>query len=413
MHTRRGLWSHANFRRLWLARTISGLGSEISYLALPLLAAGTLGATPTQMSILTAAGTAPLLVFGLVAGVWVDRLRRRPLMIVADVLRALLLGSIPLMAAFGVVRLEQLYVVAFASGTLGLLFGLADNALLPALVRRDELVEGNAKLAMSVALTEGAGPGIASILIQALTAPLAIVVDVCSFVTSGFLLWRIKAQETPERQETGTNIWRELRAGLGFLWRQPILRATTAIGAVLQLTGGVSDALLVLFITRTLELPPTVIGAFFGVGAFTAFMSSLTAERITRRLGIGPTVGVGALLISAGWLVMYSAMRPAPVAIAIILGSGLVSSFGNTLFNIAVASLQQAITPEHILGRTGAANVFITGGVLPLGALIGGALAAVFGIRPTLLIAGIIRVPFIIAIVWGWLWHIKVPPQAN
>lgn len=235
-----GLWRHADFLRFWAAQTISLFGSEITYLALPLLAALTLGASPAEMGILTAAGTLPYLAFGLVAGVWVDRLRRRSLMVAADVGRGLLLLSVPLAAWLGLLRVELLYAVAFFAGTLSLLFAAADSAYLPSLVRRDQLVEANGKLALSTALTEGAGPGLASLLVQALTAPVAILLDALSFGMSAALLSRIQTQESgsPRQTEVRRGVWREVGTGLRFVMGEPLLRSTTALSALLQLGVG-------------------------------------------------------------------------------------------------------------------------------------------------------------------------------
>jgi MFS family permease len=405
MLSKRPLWSHANFRRLWLARTVSGFGSEITYLALPLLAATTLDATPAQMGVLTAAGTLPNLVLGLWAGVWVDRTRRRPLMIMADLVRALVVGLVALAALLGALRFPYLVVATFISGSLGLLAGIADNALLPALLRREELAEGNAKLAQSDALVEGIGPGAASVMIQVLTAPVAIVLDAVSFLLSALLLRRIAVEE-PRPSVEQRSVWHDIREGFRFVWRERVMRATVAIGVTLELTGGMTDALWLLYITRTLGLPVTVIGAFFAVGAITAFLSAAVAERLTERWSIGRVIGFGALTICAGWLVVYSAGGPPPLAITIILLGGLVGSFGNTLYNISADTMQQTVTPQHMLGRVGATEVVLAGGALPVGALIGGVLASYLDVRTTLLLAGGGRVPIIVAIIAATLWRV-------
>ena len=191
------------------------------------------------------------------------------------------------------------------------------------------------------------------------------------------------------------------------IWREPVLRATVAVGAIMQLGGGASDALRIVFITRTLGLPVTVIGAFFAVGAVSALVSSAVAPRITRRLGIGPAVSIGALAITGGWLAVYMVDGSPPVMVALILLAGLVSSFGNTLFNISASTLQQSLTPQHMLGRVGAAEIVVAGGALPIGALVGGAVASSLGIRPTLILAAAIGTPLIIAIIAASLWKLK------
>lgn len=396
-----GLWRHRDFLKFWAAQTISLFGSEITYLALPLLAALTLGASPAEMGILTAAGTLPYLAFGLVAGVWVDRLRRRSLMVAADIGRALLLVSIPSAAWLGLLRVELLYAVAFFAGTLSLLFAVADNAYLPSLVRRDQLVEANGKLALSTALTEGAGPGLASLLVQALTAPVAILLNALSFGTSAALLSLIRTQESGSTAETDAEVWgvwRELGAGLRFVMSEPLLRSTTALSGLLQLGGGVTDALLVYYVTATLGLPPTVIGLFFAVGSVSALLASLFGVRVTRWLGVGPTVVASVLLMSVGWLGVPLASGPTPVLVVTMVSSGLLSGFGNTTYNINVASIRQAVTPNRLLGRVGSSNLFVGYGALPIGALLGGAVASRIGVRETLLISMLAQLPLLLAL---------------
>ncbi len=394
-----GLWRHTDFLKFLVAQTISLFGSEITYLALPLLAALTLGASPAEMGVLTAAGTLPYLAFGLIAGVWVDRLRRRVLMVAADVGRSLLLISLPLAAWLGLLRIEHLYAVACFAGTLSLLFAAADNAYLPSLVGRGQLVEANSKLALSTTLSEGMGPGLASVLVQALTAPVAIVLDALSFGASAALLSSIRAEKSRSTCPAEvTGVWQEVGAGLRFVIGEPLLRSTTALSALLQLGGGVTDALLVYYITATLGLPPTVIGLFFAVGSISALLASLFGERMTRRLGVGPTVIASVLLMGVGWLGVPLASGPTPMVVATMVSGGLLSAFGNTTYNINVASVRQAVTPDRLLGRVGSSNLFVGYGALPIGALLGGALASQIGVREALLIAMLVQLPLLLAL---------------
>lgn len=380
-----GLWRHADFLRFWAAQTISLFGSEITYLALPLLAALTLGASPAEMGVLAAAGTLPYLAFGLVAGAWVDRLRRRPVMIAAWL---------------GYLRIEQLYAVAFLAGMLSLMFATADNAYLPALVGRGQLVEANGKLALSTALSEGAGPGLASLLVQALTAPVAILLDALSFGVSAALLRSIRIPEPgPEPPGEAGRVWRDVWAGLRFIAREPLLRSTTALGALLQLGGGVTDALLVYYVTATLDLPPSVIGLFFAVGSVSALLASLVATRVTRRLGVGRAVIASVLLMSVGWLGVPLAIGPPPVLVATMVAGWLLSAFGNATYNINVASLRQAVTPDRLLGRVGSSDLFVGYGMLTVGALLGGVLASATGVREAMLISMLARLPPLMALI--------------
>lgn len=394
-----GLWRHADFRRLWLAQTVSLFGSEISALAIPVAAALALGATPGQMGLLRAAGTAPYLALGLLAGVWVDRWRRRPVMIGADLGRALLLGTIPAAALLHALGLPLLFAVAPLAGTLTLCFDVAAGAYLPGLLGREDLVEGNGKLAASVAAAEGAGPGLAGVLVQLLTAPLAIVLDVLSFLASALLLGAIRAPEpAPEPARAGRSLRRELAEGLGAIVRDPILRATAAMSGVLNLSGGLTDALLVYYITVTLGLPPIVIGLFFAVGSASGLLGTLVGQGVARRLGPGPTIVLAAGLIGVGWLTVPLAAGPPPVLVPALVSGALLAGLGNTSYNLTATSVRQAITPARLLGRVGACQLFVAYGALPLGALLGGALGAWLGVREALLLAMLARLPLLLAL---------------
>ena len=206
-----GLWQNTNFMRLWTADVISDFGSTVTREALPLTAILVLGSTPEQMGLLGAIGAAPVVVFGLLAGVWVDRLRRRPIMLAADLGRAALIGSIPLAALLGVLHIEQLYIVAALAGILTVFFNVADQSFLPAVVDREHIVEGNSKLGASGSMAEIGAPATAGTLVQLVTAPIAILVDAVSFLFSALLIWRIRTPEPPpvpheQRQSAGRDI---------------------------------------------------------------------------------------------------------------------------------------------------------------------------------------------------------------
>src|SRR6266581_5807108 len=222
-----GLWRQPDFVRLWTGHTISRFGSEISQLAIPLTAALVLNASAFQMGLLGTFEFAPFLLLSLFAGVWVDRLRRQPILIVADIGRAVLLGSIPLAAVLGVLRIEQLYVVGVCTGVLTVFFDVADQSYLPALVSREHLVEGNSKLEVSRSVAQIAGPGVAGALVQLITAPMAVLVDALSFVASVISLLFIRVREpAPVRNDGPTgSIWSELREGLAVVLENPLLRS--------------------------------------------------------------------------------------------------------------------------------------------------------------------------------------------
>lgn len=382
-----------DFRRLWAAHAVSMLGSQVTSVALP-LAALALTQSLTLLGLLTAAGYAPYLLFGLIAGAWVDRVRRRPLLIAADLGRALLIASIPLAALFDLLTLVQLIVVAFAAGTLTLCFDVAQDAYVPALLPREQLIAGNSRLAGATAATETAGPGLGALAVQVLTAPVALALDACSFLISALCLGRIRTVEapTPVQSRAPGDFWREVRAGLRLVFATPILRAMAASGAILQFTGAMYDALQIVFVVRTLGLSPFVFGLLPAVGSFSGLLGTFCAAPLLRRLGPGPAIFATALLIWAGWLTMPLAFGAPGVVIAILVGGAAVRGLGNALYNIGTASVRQALVPGQMLGRVNSAGLFVAWGFLPVGALVGGLLGEAIGIRETMLASSLLRI---------------------
>lgn len=381
------LWRHADFLKLWAGSTVSLFGSQITFLAIPFTAILVLHASAAQMSLLVLAESLPSLLIGLFAGVWVDRWPRRLLLIVADIGRALLLGSIPLMVFLGLLRIEYLYIVAFLVGTLTLFFNVAYGAFLPALIDRKQLVDGNSKLEASSLLAQIAGPALAGWLIQLLTAPLAILVDACSFLVSACSLGMIRTQEPrPERKEL-PHFWRDLGEGLRILVQDPLLRPIAACDATLNFFGGMMDVVRVLYIVQVLHLGAFFFGIMFSIASMSALVGSLFNSWLTRKLGIGCIILLSAFTLALGWLLIPLAGGPPSVTIAVIVVGSLLFGISNTLFNVNTQSLRQQITPNGLLGRVGSCMQFIGEGTLPIGALIGGVLGQALGLRTTFIIA--------------------------
>jgi hypothetical protein len=380
---------HTGFRKLWLGKTISSLGSQITFVALPLTAVLMLKASAKQMGLLTAAGTLPYLLFGLPAGAWVDRLPRRAILITADAGRAALLVTIPVAALLQHLRIGHLYLVAFLSGLLTLAYDVAEEAFLPALVHREQLVEGNSRMAAIDSVATIAGPSLGGGLVQALTAPIAIIVDVVSFVVSVTLLSSIRAVEpasAPAERRVGLRT--EIGEGLRFVLQHPLLRAVVGTSSTMQLFGGMFNALLALFLTQELALPPAALGLMYAIGSASGLMAAVSAGKLTRGAGVGRVIVAAALAIGAGWLVVASAHGTPAAAFATIGAGILVAGAGNTLYNINTASLSQAIAPDRLLGRVNATKLFIGWGALPVGSLVGGFLGEAIGLRATVLVAG-------------------------
>jgi len=262
----RTLWRHRDFLKLWSAQSISIFGTEIASLAYPLTAIVILDASVFQMGILQAAGGASAFIVGLFAGVIADRVRRKPLLIASDLGRALLAVTIPIAAFFGVLRIEQLYAVAFLAGALNILSLVAGMALLPSLVEKEQLVEGNSKIGTTESVALIAGPGVSGVLVQLLTAPLAILVDAASFVVSAFFIRQIRVPEVLIEKEK-QSVWTEIGEGLRFVYTHPILRPLAESIALYFLFRQIVLALFTLYAIRVLYLEPFLLGVVFsGLG---------------------------------------------------------------------------------------------------------------------------------------------------
>jgi len=389
------LWRNPSFLRLWFAKTISGLGSAITGTAIPLTAALVLHATPAQMAALVFAGQLPDLLFGLIAGVWVDRVRRRPLLIGADLGRAVLLAVIPIAAFMGTLSFPILWFVAFGSAALTLVFTLASVAILPAIVRQDQLVDANTKLQMSESVISLVGPGAAGFLIQLVTAPKAILGDVFSFLSSAWSLGGVGALESkPTRQASPhthplADIWREIREGLHELLRTPLLRALAISMGVIVVGGSVQMTVQILFYTRILGLSAFAIGMLAACTGVGTLIGSALAGRAAFRWPLGKVM----ILASAteGIVVFGSAFADrVSYPLVVLAGLGVIGGVGYAIFSINQISLRQRITPIHLLGRVTSARRFLIFCMAPFGAALGGGLGTAIGLQPTLMVGGVI-----------------------
>ena len=337
---------------------------------------------------LAALSSRRFLLFAFPAGVWVDRLPRRPILILADLGRALALASIPVAAVFDVVTIWQLYGVGFAVGTLTVAFDVAYQPYLPALVRRDQLVEGNAKLELSRSVAGIGGPGLGGILVAALTAPFAVAADAISFVVSALLLRRIRTVEPqPERTEQ-PSLRRELLEGLRYLFGDPRWRAFVGYVATINfLSSGLVFSILLVFAVRELGLSAAEIGLIFAVSNAGAVVAAVSAGRIAKRVGVGPTLILAGILTGAPLLLLP--LATSEHAIPLLLGPLVFEAFAIVLFNVTGISYVQAVVPDRMLGRMTASRRFVVWGTIPLGSLTGGVLASTIGLRETILVGAI------------------------
>jgi MFS family permease len=385
-----GLWRRADFLKLWSAETVSQFGTQISLLALPLAAIDVIDASAFEVAVLATVEYLPFLLVSLPAGVWVDRLRRRPILIVGDVARAGLLASVPIAYAFDALTIWQLYGVGFFVGIATVFFDVAYQSYLPSLVERNELVDGNAKLEISRSAAQVGGPGLAGLLVDLLKAPTAILLDAVSFLGSAFFLFRIrKAERSPKAEGVRRRRMRdELREGLAYVLKHPYLKSIAACTALFNFFGNFIWAVLLVYARRELDLSPLAIGIAFMLGNIGPLLGAFTATRIAHRFGIGPTI-VGTAILGGPMFLLIPFAPHGNAAIVVLAGAFIVGGFMGVVYNVTQVSLRQAITPERIQGRMNSVMRFIVWGVIPLGALAGGALTTWIGLKETLIVGGI------------------------
>jgi len=382
------LWRHREFLKFWAGSGISDVGSQVTALALPLIAALTLHATPWQMGLLAASGSAPVLVVGLFAGVWVDRIRRRPVMIATDVGRALLLSIIPLAAVTGVLRMEILYAVMLLTGSLTVLFDVAHMSFVPFLVSANQLVDGNSKIKTTSAAAEVAGPSLGGVLVSVLGAPFAVLVDALSFLGSAiFIAWTRVNESLPRTRDERAGVVAEIGEGLRVVIHDRIRRALAGCSATIILFGRMFNAVYVLYMTRHLGLSAVGVGLVFGTGGVGSLLGSIVAAPIARRYGTGRTMIGAQLAFGLTGLMVPLAVFVPEIALPMIVASEFAQWMALLIYYVNGISLRQAITPDRLQGRVNATMRFLAGGATLIGALIGGALGGVIGVPLTLVVA--------------------------
>ena len=375
------------FVRYWVGQTISVFGDQISALAIPLTAILALHASALEVGVLTALAWLPHLLFSLPAGVWIDRrANRRRNMIVADVLRAASLATIPVAWWLGVLTIWQLLAVAFAVGALTVFFDLSSASFFVALVHRSQYVDANSKFSTTRSLSYIAGPSTAGLLVQALTAPVAIAADALSFIASAVALRGVKVPE-PAVDRNGSSARDDLREGFRYLVRQPLLRAGVLCTSTINFFSFFIYAIFVLYASRTLGLSAGVIGLILGAASIGALVGALIAPRVGRRIGIGLAVVVGSVLYPAPMALFPLAHGPHWLSGSLLLTGEFLSSVGVMIFDVNQNSLMAIVIPQTVRSRVVGVTRFFNYGTRPLGALLGGVLGSAIGLRPTLWIA--------------------------
>ena len=383
---RGGLLREFDFRHLFLGNLVSQVGTQLSMLALPVLAVRVLGADPVEMGVLGACEFLAFLVIGLPSGAWVDRWRKKRVLVANDVVRALALGSLPLAWAMDVLTLAQMFVVAIVVGTCTVLFDVADQSYLPDIVASAHIGEGNAKLQATQSVAMIGGPAIAGVLIRIIGAPFTIALDAVSFLGSALFVRRIRHVDTPPPRADRRPLLVEVREGLSFVLRNPLLWRITACTGTSNFFSSMTGALLVLFCLRELGLDEGRIGLAMGIGAVGGLLGALATPRINDWMGEGRSIPVSAVAMVPAAVLMPLAGTVLPAMVALTVSS-LVLTFGVVVYNVTQVSFRQRLCPRPLLGRMNASIRFIVWGTMPIGSLVGGVLGEVVGIRNVFWIA--------------------------
>ena len=384
------LWRSRDFRTLWISLTITHFGGQVTFLALPLTAALMLNASPLEMGILTAVEALPYTLFGLFTGVLVDRSKKLPLIIMADVGRGLALLAIPIAAWLGFLSMSVLYVAGFLVGLGGIIGWAAYQVFMTERVGRENLVEANSRIALSDSSAQLIGPGLAGIFIHWLTAPFAILLDAIAFFASAWMLKTIKPQpsDAPRALGKDATVWKDAKEGLRLIWNNPVLRSLAWGLAIWQFLKHMYFAIVILFAVRDLALSPGKIGAIWMMGGVGFLIASFWVQHANRRFGVGQVMLGGLFSTGIAWLMI--ACVAAGSWAALHLGAAIfVLDLGAMLFFINYLTLRQSVTPDHLLGRVTSTMIFLSIAGAPLGSLAGGAMAELFGLRTTIAIAGL------------------------
>jgi len=379
------LWRDGEFLKLWAGQGISEIGSQVSLLALPTVAILVLGATPFQVGLLGACETLAFPVLGLVAGVYVDRLRRRPIMIACDAGRLLALASVPVAFALGVLSMPQLYAVALITGVGTVFFDVAYQSYLPALIPRGDLIEGNTKLQVTGSVAQMAGPALGGFLIQLLGPARAVAADAASFLISVVSLVWIRRPEPPPAPVSGSGrrgFFAEMWEGILVVFGNSTIWKIAGSTSTSNLGSNLFFAVFLIFLYRVLHLSPGTVGVIFAAGAVGGLLGALTAAWIPRRIGLGPTLFV-TMLVSGLSLILIP-LAQYGFAIPLLFASMFVTSFVIPVYNINQVSLRQAIVPDRLQGRMNATVRTIIWGTNPIGAFVGGIIGSTYGIVPAL-----------------------------
>jgi len=402
------LWRHRDFQRLWFGDTVSQFTAQVTQLALPTVAILLLGASAFQMGLL---GTLQLLSFptlGLFVGVWADRHRRRPIMIVANLGRMFALGSIPILTILGLLSLNLLYVVAVITGVCTVFFDVSYQSYLPVLIDKADLVEGNSKLQLSASVGQVAGPALAGFLIDLVGAAKAIAVDAGGFLTSALALLSIRKPETKPQSSASPDFFGEMKEGARVVLGSRVLSSIAGCTATSNLGSSMAFVVLLIFAYRDLKLSPSLVGVIFSIGSLGVLFGAWVAGSTAKKLGLGRSIAISSIG-SIGILIVPLALYEHPVLV--LAGGQLISGALTAIYNINQVSLRQAITPDRLQGRMNATMRTIVWGTIPLGSFLGGVLGESIGVVLTIALGATISILALFWILLSPVIHLKSIPE--
>lgn len=406
------LWRDRNFLTLWSGQAFSQFGSQIQELAIPVFAVLVLNATEFEVGVLSAAGVAAFLVVGLPAGAWIDRMRKRHVMIWADAVRALALAMLPLLWWMGALQMWHLYAVALVIGIATVFFDVSYQSLIPSLVQPTQIAEANGKLQATYELANIAGPGIGGWMIGILTAPIAILTTVGTYLISFVALLFTRDHEQPRAADDRAPLLHEIWEGLRFVFTQRLLRRIVGTTSTSNFFNIISMTMLPIFLLRELGLSPASMGIIFSLGAIGGLLGAIATPHIVRVIGEARAIPISAVGFSVIAVFLPVAAMVPSIAFPLLVAQGFVSGFAILLYNITQVTFRQRITPPRLLGRMNASVRFVVWGVMPIAALLSGALGTWLGVVPTMWIGAIGQLLSVLFVVTGPFWSMRELPDA-
>ncbi len=409
----RSLWRDGNFLTMWSGQALAQLGSQVTELAIPVLAVLLLNATELEVGFLNAAGVAAFLVVGLPAGAWIDRMRKRHVMIWADAARAVALAALPLLWWAGLLQMWHLYAVALVVGVATVFFDVSYQSIIPSLVRPSQIAEANGKLEATHELANIGGPAVGGWLIGVVAAPIAILATVGTYVASFVALLLTRDREQPRAADDHGPILREIGEGMRWVFGNPLLRRIVATTGLFNFSSTLSMTLLPIFLLRELGLSPAAMGVIFSLGAFGGLVGAIATPHIVRVIGEARAIPVSAIAFGVVACFLPLAATFPAVAFPLLVAQGFVASFTVLLYNITQVTFRQRITPSRLLGRMNASIRFCVWGVMPIAALAAGGLGTWLGVVPTMWIGAIGQVLSALFVIVGPFWALRALPDAG